>query len=65
MCPTRISGRWRISRIVTLPDYQGIGIGMAATEAVAEVHRAYIEAGAQVIVHPSDAIMDGVAVAER
>ena len=21
--------RWRISRIVTLPDYQGIGIGMA------------------------------------
>lgn len=32
-------GRWRISRIVTLPDYQGIGIGMALTEAVAELHR--------------------------
>jgi len=32
--------RRRISRIVTLPDYQGIGIGMAATEAVAELHRA-------------------------
>jgi GNAT superfamily N-acetyltransferase len=32
-------GRWRISRIVTLPDYQGIGIGMAVTEAVAEEHR--------------------------
>jgi len=32
-------GRWRISRIVTLPDYQGIGIGMAMTEAVADLHR--------------------------
>lgn len=31
--------RWRISRIVTLPDYQGIGIGMAVAEAVADVHR--------------------------
>jgi ABC-type lipoprotein export system ATPase subunit len=30
--------RWRISRIVTLPDYQGIGIGMATAEAVAELH---------------------------
>jgi GNAT superfamily N-acetyltransferase len=30
--------RWRISRIVTLPDYQGIGIGMAVAEAVAELH---------------------------
>ena len=30
---------WRISRIVTLPDYQGIGIGMAVAEAVADVHR--------------------------
>lgn len=32
--------RWRISRIVTLPDYQGVGIGTAVTEAVADVHRA-------------------------
>jgi GNAT superfamily N-acetyltransferase len=32
-------GRWRISRIVTLPDYQGIGIGMTVTEAVAVLHR--------------------------
>jgi len=32
-------GRRRFSRIVTLPDYQGIGIGMAMTEAVAELHR--------------------------
>jgi len=31
--------RWRISRIVTLPDFQGIGIGMAVTEAAAELHR--------------------------
>ncbi len=30
--------RWRISRIVTLPDYQGIGIGTAVAEAVAELH---------------------------
>ena len=32
-------GRWRISRIVTLPDYQGVGIGMAVMEAVADLHR--------------------------
>jgi GNAT superfamily N-acetyltransferase len=32
--------RWRISRIVTLPDYQGVGIGTAVTEAVADMHRA-------------------------
>jgi GNAT superfamily N-acetyltransferase len=31
---------WRISRIVTLPDYQGVGIGMRVAEAVADVHRA-------------------------
>jgi len=30
----------RFTRIVTLPDYQGIGIGMRATEAVAALHRA-------------------------
>ncbi|HEX5471557.1 MAG TPA: hypothetical protein VFW73_06705, partial [Lacipirellulaceae bacterium] len=30
----------RFSRIVTLPDYQGIGIGMRAVAAVAELHRA-------------------------
>jgi GNAT superfamily N-acetyltransferase len=32
-------GHWRISRIVTLPDYQGIGIGMRVAEAVAQLHR--------------------------
>lgn len=31
--------RRRISRIVTLPDYQGVGIGSAVMEAVAELHR--------------------------
>ena len=30
--------RWRVSRIVTLPDYQGVGVGMAFMEAVAELH---------------------------
>jgi len=32
--------RWRLARIVTLPDFQGIGIGMRAVAAVAELHRA-------------------------
>ena len=31
---------WRISRIVTLPDFQGVGIGMRVAEAVCELHRA-------------------------
>jgi hypothetical protein len=30
----------RFTRIVTLPDYQGIGIGMRAVAAVATLHRA-------------------------
>ena len=30
---------WRISRIVTLPDFQGIGIGMTVAETVGELHR--------------------------
>ncbi|TWT46501.1 GNAT family N-acetyltransferase [Botrimarina hoheduenensis] len=30
----------RFTRIVTLPDYQGIGIGMRTVSAVAEMHRA-------------------------
>lgn len=33
-------GRRRFTRIVTLPDFQGIGIGMRAMEAVAALHRA-------------------------
>jgi len=32
-------GRWRISRLVTLPDFQGVGIGMRLAETVAELHR--------------------------
>jgi energy-coupling factor transporter ATP-binding protein EcfA2 len=31
--------RRRITRIVTLPDYQGVGIGTAVMEAVADLHR--------------------------
>jgi len=31
-------GHWRISRLVTLPDYQGIGLGMRVAEAVADEH---------------------------
>ncbi len=31
--------RWRISRIVVLPDYQGVGIGTAVMETVAQWHR--------------------------
>jgi GNAT superfamily N-acetyltransferase len=30
---------WRISRIVALPDYQGIGIGMRMAEAIGDIHR--------------------------
>jgi GNAT superfamily N-acetyltransferase len=33
-------GHRRFTRIVTLPDFQGIGIGMRAVAAVAELHRA-------------------------
>ena len=32
-------GHWRMTRIVTLPDYQGIGIGMTVLETVAALHR--------------------------
>jgi GNAT superfamily N-acetyltransferase len=31
--------RWRVSRLVTLPDYQGVGIGAAVLDAVATLHR--------------------------
>jgi GNAT superfamily N-acetyltransferase len=31
---------WRITRLVVLPDYQGVGIGLRVAEAVAELHRA-------------------------
>ena len=30
---------WRITRIVTLPDFQGVGIGMRVAEAVCQMHR--------------------------
>ncbi len=46
-------GRWRISRLVTLPDYQGIGIGMRVAEAVGEIFQ---DEGARLSItasHPS------------
>jgi GNAT superfamily N-acetyltransferase len=33
-------GHRRFTRIVTLPDFQGLGIGMRAVAAIAELHRA-------------------------
>jgi GNAT superfamily N-acetyltransferase len=45
--------RWRITRLVTLPDYQGIGIGLRVAEAAAELHR---EQGHRITIaasHPS------------
>lgn len=33
-------GRWRVSRLVVLPEYQGIGIGGAVLDAVCESRRA-------------------------
>jgi len=33
-------GRWRISRIVTLPDYQGVGIGMRVAETIGDLYLA-------------------------
>jgi len=32
---------WRISRLVVLPDYQGVGIGTAVLETVAELYRSW------------------------
>jgi len=31
-------GRFRFTRLVTLPDYQGLGLGMTVLEAVAQLH---------------------------
>ena len=45
--------RWRVSRIVTLPDYQGIGIGTAFLETLGDLYR---EAGMRSTItasHPS------------
>jgi GNAT superfamily N-acetyltransferase len=32
-------GHWRITRLVTLPDYQGVGIGMRVAETVCQLYR--------------------------
>lgn len=44
---------WRITRIVTLPDYQGVGIGMRVAETVCQLHR---QAGCRISItasHPA------------
>jgi len=33
------SGRYRVTRLVTLPDYQGLGLGMTLLENVADLYR--------------------------
>lgn len=33
-------GHWRITRVVTLPDFQGVGVGLRVAECVADLHRA-------------------------
>ena len=40
LCAIGKKDHWRVSRIVTLPDFQGVGIGMRLMEAVCELHRA-------------------------
>lgn len=35
-----MTNAWRESRLVVLPDYQGLGIGMRLSNAVAELHLA-------------------------
>jgi len=46
-------GHWRISRIVTLPDYQGVGIGMHTAEAIADAYRAAGHRFSVTAAHPS------------
>ncbi len=46
-------GRWRVSRIVTLPDYQGIGIGSVFLEMMGDIYRANKERFSITASHPS------------
>jgi GNAT superfamily N-acetyltransferase len=45
--------RWRVSRIVVLPDYQGIGIGSAVLEALADYYSANGKRFSITASHPS------------
>lgn len=45
--------RWRITRLVTLPDFQGVGIGMRLAEAIGNQHRAAGERLNVTASHPS------------
>ncbi len=44
---------WRVTRLVTLPDFQGVGIGTRLMESVAEIHRASGERLLLTASHPS------------
>ena len=46
-------GRRRVSRIVTLPDYQGVGIGGAFLETMGDIYRANKERFSITASHPS------------
>ena len=45
--------RWRVSRIVTLPDYQGIGIGAAFLETLGDLYRENVCRFSITASHPS------------
>ncbi|MCE9604580.1 MAG: ABC transporter ATP-binding protein [Planctomycetia bacterium] len=46
-------GRWRITRLVTLPDYQGLGIGTRLAEAVGDLYLADGKRFGITTAHPS------------
>jgi hypothetical protein len=45
--------RWRITRLVTLPDYQGIGVGLRVAEAIGDLHCAQGERFSITASHPA------------
>lgn len=44
---------WRVTRLVTLPDFQGVGIGSRLAESVADMHRALDERVFLTASHPA------------
>lgn len=51
--PHKYAPGWRISRVVTLPDYQGVGIGNAVFDYVAGLFRATGKYIGAVMTHPA------------
>lgn len=47
------SQRWRLSRLVTLPDYQGVGIGMRVAESLGDYYLAQGRRFSVTAAHPS------------